>query len=66
MVVRIDMTTEDVSDEVRKYSILVGFLLIVVFVVPCVGFALLSKYCQKQTRKRRVSQCVTNTHRWLG
>jgi hypothetical protein len=53
MVIRIEMNAEDVSNEVRRYSILVGFLLIVVFVVPCVGFALLSKYCQKQTRKRR-------------
>ena len=56
MVIRIEMNAEDVSNEVRRYSILVGFLLIVVFVVPCVGFALLSKYCQKQTRKRRVSK----------
>lgn len=52
------MDAEDVSNEVRRYSILVGFLLIVVFVVPCVGFALFSKHCQKQTRKRRVS-CYT-------
>ena len=49
------MEAEDVSNEVRQYSIVVGFLLIVVFVVPCVAFALLSKYCQKQTRKRKVS-----------
>ena len=55
MVAKIEMTAEDVAEEVRRYSILVGFLLIVVFVVPCVGFALLSKYCQKQRRKRRVS-----------
>ena len=61
MVIRIEMNAEDVSNEVRRYSILVGFLLIVVFVVPCVGFALLSKYCQKQTRKRRVS-VLSNKH----
>ena len=54
MVVQIEMTAEDVSNEVRRYSILVGFLLVAVFVVPCVAFALLSKYCQKQRRKRRV------------
>jgi hypothetical protein len=53
MVVQIEMTAEDVSNEVRRYSILVGFLLVAVFVVPCVAFALLSKYCQKQRRKRR-------------
>lgn len=57
MVVSIQMDVEDVSNEVRGYSILVGFLLIVVFVVPCVGFALFSKHCQKRTRrKRKVSQ----------
>ena len=61
MVIRIEMNAEDVSNEVRRYSILVGFLLIVVFVVPCVGFALLSKYCQKQTRKRRVSVLSNKT-----
>ena len=55
MVVRIEMTAEDVSNEVRQYSIIVGFLLVAVFVIPCVAFALLSKYCQKQRRKRRVS-----------
>lgn len=55
MVAKIEMTAEDVADEVRRYSILVGFLLIVVFVIPCVGFALLSKYCQKQRRKKKVS-----------
>ena len=49
------MEAEDVANEVRQYSILVGFLLIIIFVVPCVGFALFSKYCQKQTRRKRVS-----------
>ena len=32
-----------------------GFLLIIIFVAPCVAFALLSKYCQKQPIERRVS-----------
>ena len=64
----VQMEAEDVSNEVRQYSILVGFLLIIIFVVPCVGFALFSKYCQKQTRRKRVSHnttekldCVSNT-----
>ena len=56
MVVKVEMTAEAVSREVRNYSIMVGFLLVAVFVVPCVAFALLSKYCQKQRRKRRVRE----------
>ena len=44
------------SGDVTKYSILVGFLLIIVFVVPCVAFALLSKYFQKQPLKRKVRE----------
>lgn len=59
MVVKVEMTAEAVSREVRNYSIMVGFLLVAVFVVPCVAFALLSKYCQKQRRKRRVRERET-------
>ena len=45
--------------QVSRYSILVGFILILVFVLPCVLFALLAKYCQKQPIRRKV--CVSTS-----
>lgn len=48
-------------DEVKKYSVLVGFLLVLVFVVPCITLALMAKFFQKQTSRRRVS-----SRRWGG
>ena len=51
----------DVRSDVSKYSVLVGFILIVIFVVPCVMFALLAKFFQtpETDRRRSVSEvCV--------
>ena len=45
--------TVDVRVEVTRYSVLVGFVLIIVFVVPCVLFALLSKFFQSPDPDRR-------------
>ena len=44
---------DDVSVEVTKYSVFVGFALITVFVLPCVMFALLSKFFQRPDPERR-------------
>ena len=48
----------DVSGDVSKYSVLVGFILVVVFVVPCVMFALLAKFFQSPDNERRRSVSV--------
>ena len=48
-----DDKADATADDVSKYSVLVGFVLIVVFVVPCVMFALLAKYFQSPDRIRR-------------
>ena len=54
-------TVADVRGDVSKYSVLVGFILIVIFVVPCVMFALLAKFFQgpdAADRRRGVSDSV--------
>jgi len=45
----------DIENNVKLYSVLVGFLLVFIFVLPCVLFALVSKFFQKTTRPTRVS-----------
>ena len=53
---------EQIADDVSRYSILVGFLLIIIFVAPCVAFALLSKYCQKPSPEQKVSKAVSRLY----
>lgn len=45
--------SDAVKSDVSMYSVLVGFVLIVVFVVPCVMFALLAKFFQSSDPVRR-------------
>jgi hypothetical protein len=49
------MDMEGEIEMVKKYSVLVGFLLVVVFVVPCITLSLMAKCFQKQSSRRRVS-----------
>ena len=49
-----ERSPEEVAADVSKYSVLVGFLLIIVFVVPCVVFALIAKKFQSQPAARKV------------
>jgi hypothetical protein len=54
-----EMDTDEVQGDVSRYSVLVGFILIVIFVVPCVMFALLAKFFQSpdvSDRRRGVSE----------
>lgn len=47
------MSAADQVNEIRKYSVLVGVLLVLVFVVPCITLAFLAKCFQKQSSHRR-------------
>ena len=50
---RMETDMNHIDDEVRKYSVIVGFLLIAIFVVPCISLALLAKCFQKQSNSAR-------------
>ncbi len=52
-----NVLTPEMKTEVTIFSIIVGLSILVVCVVPCVLFALLSKYFQSQSLRRRVSSC---------
>ena len=61
--------SEDLSKEVSRYSVVVGFILIVVFVVPCVLFALLAKFFQtpdgirrRSVRNTQYTMCLCNVY----
>ena len=52
---------EMVRREIQKYSVVVGIVLVIVFVVPCITLALVAKCFQKQTaggRKVGVYICL--------
>lgn len=57
-----EMMMKQIANDVSRYSILVGFLLIIIFVAPCVAFALLSKYCQKQATDQKRKSRYSGTY----
>ncbi len=50
------LNESELAKEVSKYAVVFGFLLVAICVMPCIAFALLSKYCQKQPLKRKVGE----------
>lgn len=49
---------ESIDRQVKIYSVIVGFLLVLIFVVPCITLALVAKCFQKQTTTATSSRKV--------
>ena len=49
---------EEIDRQVKIYSVVVGFVLVLVFVVPCITLALVAKCFQKQTTTASSSRKV--------
>ena len=63
-VCRMEMESDGIemaAEEISKYSVVVGFLLILVFVAPCITLALTAKCFQKQGSTSRKVRT-----RWVG